>query len=98
MCRFGELVAPLAMEAEYERSGRLPANILPAPITERIKDPTGAVIADYTMGTWYPVGRPQRFSGPRCGGTEAAQSSESSVGLSRSASAPSRHNVSLFRG
>lgn len=95
---FGEFVAPLAMEADYERSERLLPDILPAPIAERIKDPTRAVIADYTMGTWYPVGRPQRFSGPRRGGTGTAQSSESSVGLSRSASAPSRHNVSLFRG
>ncbi|OBI84242.1 adenylate/guanylate cyclase domain-containing protein [Mycobacterium sp. E740] len=38
--------ARLAMEAEYERSERLLANILPAPIAERLKDPTRAVIAD----------------------------------------------------
>ncbi|WP_082686601.1 adenylate/guanylate cyclase domain-containing protein [Mycobacterium sp. IS-3022] len=38
--------ARLAMEAEYDRSERLLANILPAPIAERLKDPTRAVIAD----------------------------------------------------
>lgn len=38
--------ARLAMEAEYERSERLLANILPAQIAERLKDPTRAVIAD----------------------------------------------------
>lgn len=38
--------ARLAMEAEYERSERLLANILPATIAERLKDPTRTVIAD----------------------------------------------------
>ncbi|SEH80330.1 adenylate cyclase [Mycolicibacterium rutilum] len=38
--------ARLAMEAEYERSERLLANILPAQIAERLKDPTRTVIAD----------------------------------------------------
>ncbi|ULE35893.1 adenylate/guanylate cyclase domain-containing protein [Mycobacterium sp. IDR2000157661] len=35
-----------AMEAEYERSERLLANILPATIAERLKDPSRTVIAD----------------------------------------------------
>ncbi len=35
-----------AMEAEYERSERLLANILPASIAERLKEPTRTVIAD----------------------------------------------------
>jgi adenylate cyclase len=35
-----------AMEAEYERSERLLTNILPAPIAERLKDPSRKVIAD----------------------------------------------------
>jgi adenylate cyclase len=38
--------ARLAMEAEYERSERLLANILPAQVAERLKDPTRTVIAD----------------------------------------------------
>lgn len=38
--------AELAMEAEYERSERLLANILPATIAERLKDPERTVIAD----------------------------------------------------
>lgn len=38
--------ARLAMEAEYERSERLLANILPATIAERLKDPSRTVIAD----------------------------------------------------
>lgn len=36
----------LAMEAEYERSERLLANILPATIAERLKDPSRNIIAD----------------------------------------------------
>jgi adenylate cyclase len=35
-----------AMEAEYERSERLLANILPEEIAERLKDPTRTIIAD----------------------------------------------------
>jgi adenylate cyclase len=35
-----------AMEAEYERSERLLANILPATIAERLKDPSRNIIAD----------------------------------------------------
>jgi adenylate cyclase len=35
-----------AMEAEYERSERLLANILPATIAERLKDPSRHIIAD----------------------------------------------------
>ncbi|HEX2212288.1 MAG TPA: adenylate/guanylate cyclase domain-containing protein, partial [Mycobacterium sp.] len=35
-----------AMESEYERSERLLANILPATIAERLKDPSRTVIAD----------------------------------------------------
>ncbi|MGV0792204.1 adenylate/guanylate cyclase domain-containing protein [Mycolicibacterium sp. XJ1819] len=35
-----------AMEAEYERSERLLANILPASIADRLKDPAHTVIAD----------------------------------------------------
>jgi adenylate cyclase len=35
-----------AMEAEYERSERLLANILPASIAERLKDPSRNIIAD----------------------------------------------------
>jgi adenylate cyclase len=35
-----------AMEAEYERSERLLANILPAAIAERLKDPSRNIIAD----------------------------------------------------
>jgi adenylate cyclase len=35
-----------AMEAEYERSERLLANILPATIAERLKDPSRTIIAD----------------------------------------------------
>ncbi|MDT5017644.1 MAG: adenylate cyclase [Mycobacterium sp.] len=35
-----------AMEAEYERSERLLANILPATIAERLKDPARNIIAD----------------------------------------------------
>jgi adenylate cyclase len=38
--------ARLAMEAEYERSERLLANILPATIAERLKDPSRNIIAD----------------------------------------------------
>lgn len=38
--------ARLAMEAEYERSERLLANILPTTIAERLKDPARTVIAD----------------------------------------------------
>ncbi len=38
--------ARLAMEAEYERSERLLTNILPAPIAERLKDPSRNIIAD----------------------------------------------------
>ena len=38
--------ARLAMEAEYERSERLLANILPATIAERLKDPSRTIIAD----------------------------------------------------
>jgi len=38
--------AESAMENEYERSERLLANILPATIAERLKEPTRAVIAD----------------------------------------------------
>ncbi|MFB1297532.1 adenylate/guanylate cyclase domain-containing protein [Mycobacterium sp. pW049] len=38
--------AEAAMEAEYERSERLLANILPATIAERLKEPTRTVIAD----------------------------------------------------
>ncbi len=35
-----------AMEAEYDRSERLLANILPATIAERLKDPSRTIIAD----------------------------------------------------
>lgn len=38
--------ARMAMEAEYERSERLLANILPTQIAERLKDPARTVIAD----------------------------------------------------
>ena len=38
--------AEAAMEAEYERSERLLANILPATIADRLKEPTRTVIAD----------------------------------------------------
>lgn len=38
--------AEAAMEAEYERSERLLANILPASIAERLKDPDRTIIAD----------------------------------------------------
>lgn len=38
--------AEAAMEAEYERSERLLANILPATIANRLKEPTRTVIAD----------------------------------------------------
>ncbi|PQM48544.1 adenylate/guanylate cyclase domain-containing protein [Mycobacterium talmoniae] len=38
--------AEAAMEAEYERSEALLANMLPASIAERLKDPARAVIAD----------------------------------------------------
>lgn len=38
--------AEAAMESEYERSERLLANILPATIAERLKEPTRTVIAD----------------------------------------------------
>lgn len=38
--------AEAAMEAEYERSERLLANILPATIANRLKDPARTVIAD----------------------------------------------------
>ena len=38
--------AEAAMESEYERSERLLANILPASIAERLKEPTRTVIAD----------------------------------------------------
>ena len=38
--------AEAAMEAEYERSERLLANILPTTIAERLKDPSRSVIAD----------------------------------------------------
>jgi adenylate cyclase len=38
--------ARLAMEAEYERSERLLANILPTTIADRLKDPTRNIIAD----------------------------------------------------
>jgi adenylate cyclase len=38
--------ARLAMEAEYERSEQLLANILPATIAERLKDPSRTIIAD----------------------------------------------------
>lgn len=38
--------AELAMEAEYERSERLLANILPETIADRLKDPARSVIAD----------------------------------------------------
>lgn len=38
--------ARLAMEAEYDRSERLLANILPATIADRLKDPTRNIIAD----------------------------------------------------
>ncbi|MGE2691864.1 adenylate/guanylate cyclase domain-containing protein [Mycolicibacterium pulveris] len=38
--------ARLAMEAEYDRSERLLANILPASIADRLKDPAHNIIAD----------------------------------------------------
>lgn len=38
--------AELAMEAEYQRSERLLANILPVSIAERLKDPDRTIIAD----------------------------------------------------
>jgi adenylate cyclase len=38
--------AETAMEAEYERSERLLANILPAAIAQRLKDPSRNIIAD----------------------------------------------------
>jgi adenylate cyclase len=38
--------AEQAMEAEYERSERLLANILPATIAQRLKDPSRTIIAD----------------------------------------------------
>jgi adenylate cyclase len=38
--------ARLAMEAEYERSERLLANILPSSIAQRLKDPSRNIIAD----------------------------------------------------
>ncbi|MGV0718504.1 adenylate/guanylate cyclase domain-containing protein [Mycolicibacterium sp. XJ662] len=38
--------ARLAMEAEYDRSEQLLANILPATIADRLKDPTHNIIAD----------------------------------------------------
>ncbi|MDA2890822.1 adenylate/guanylate cyclase domain-containing protein [Mycolicibacterium sp. BiH015] len=38
--------AEAAMEAEYERSERLLANILPSTIADRLKEPTRTVIAD----------------------------------------------------
>ncbi|WP_235849523.1 adenylate/guanylate cyclase domain-containing protein [Mycolicibacterium doricum] len=38
--------AERAMEAEYQRSEKLLANILPASVAERLKDPAHAIIAD----------------------------------------------------